>query len=377
VEFWPTKPIPSASDDNNPATCDETNNYRGCRQPIQSAPGVAYDAGTTATTNPKLRVIFGTGKFDKAGIGTGNDKTDMTKMSIYNLVDEIKSFNCSTVDGERVCQDALPEITGGTYSLEVDATQATALVLGGGTYPHKGFILDGTNFGLTFGEGACQSETDAPYDTDKYRGCTESDPFACDEATKQLVCGDDQTCRDNCMTVTRDKCCDWKKPGTTGGPDCCQGDCTNPVCDTSAPTKCRPCWDCIFDFGIDGERVLGDPLIAYGLAYFTTYIPTTTACSAGGRSWLYVLDYRCKSLAEGQTPLPSGIGRTQISLLHYGAKIDLGTGMASEPVMDSEGNILVQMSDAQLVKIPRPGGGDGGGGGGSFRDIQFKGWDRK
>jgi len=378
VEFWPTKPIPAASTPNNVSTCDQTNNYRGCRQPIQSAPAISYDAGTTATTNPKLRVLFGTGKFDKAGVGSGNDKTDMTKMSFYNLVDEIKSFHCSTVDGERVCQDALPEITGGTYSLEVDAAQITALVSGGGATPQNGFVLGGTNFGFTFGEGACQSETTAPYDFDKYRGCTESDPFPCDEATKLLVCGDDQACRDTCNTVTREKCCDWKKAGTNGAPDCCQGDCTPPVCDTSTPTKCRPCWDCIFDFGVDGERVIGDPLIAYGYVFFTTYIPTTTACSAGGHGWLYVLDYRCKSLGAGQNPVTGPIGRTVISLPDFGAKVDLGAGMASEPVMDSQGNILVQMSNATLIRIPPDGGGDGGGGGGgSFRDIQFKGWDRK
>jgi len=374
IESWLTKPIPAATDPNNPATCDQTNSYRGCRQPISVAPAISYDVGATGTDNPKLRVLFGTGKFDKVKgskgvIGEpGDDKTDRTKMSFYNMVDEIKGFNCSYVDGKTVCQDALPTISP-SASYRIDAS---GLISPSGSNPEKGFLVADTNFGLTFGDGACKSELTAPYDSNKYRGCRETQE-ACDPDTQTRVCGNDAVCKAECKVASRDDCCDWVKDGTN---DSCQA--TQP-CDsyTPTPTKCAPCWDCIYDFAAEGERVIGDPLIAYGMIFFTTYIPDAGPCAAGGQGWLYMLSYWCLPLPQGFNPVIEAFGHSVIQLPGFGAKVDLGAGMPSEPVMDSTGQyVFVQKSDATVVKIGA-GGGAGGGGSGSFRDVQFKGWDRR
>ncbi|MBI4963373.1 MAG: hypothetical protein HY913_08850 [Desulfomonile tiedjei] len=386
IEFWPTKPLPAESTGTNPTTCDQTNIFRGCRQPIQSAPAISYDAGSTATANPQLRVLFGTGKFDKVE-GGANDRTDLTKMSFYNLTDDIKSFNCVTdADGVKTCL-ALPEIAPtATYTIDTATTPATiTLAPAVSANPESGFMLTGTNFGLTFGEGACKSDNNASPPTAPYdylRSCEET-TGTCDAATLLRVCGTASDpgyaeCAADCkQTFSRDgKCCEWKLAPPTGGPDCCQGTCTKSC--SGSPEKCSPCWSCIYDFATPGERVIGDPLIAFGLVFFTTYIPTSDPCAAGGHGWLYMLDYRCQSLGDGFNPVSESFGRNVIQLPDFGAKVDLGTGMPSEPVMDSTGEyVFVQKSDATVVKIGAGGGGGGGGGGGSYKAIQFKGWDKK
>jgi len=114
------------------------------------------------------------------------------------------------------------------------------------------------------------------------------------------------------------------------------------------------------------------------LVFFTTYVPTDDPCSAGGHGWLYMLDYRCQPLNTGFNPVFASFGHTVVQLPGFGAKVDLGSGMPSEPVMDSTGQyIFVQKSDATVVKIGAGGGAGSGGSGSSFRDVQFKGWDRR
>jgi len=113
------------------------------------------------------------------------------------------------------------------------------------------------------------------------------------------------------------------------------------------------------------------------MIFFTTYIPDAGPCAAGGQGWLYMLSYWCLPLPQGFNPVIEAFGHSVIQLPGFGAKVDLGAGMPSEPVMDSTGQyVFVQKSDATVVKIGA-GGGAGGGGGGSFRDVQFKGWDRR
>jgi type IV pilus assembly protein PilY1 len=387
VEFWPTKPLPSELTPTNLATCDQTNGYRGCRQPITVAPAISYELGSTATDWPKLRVLFGTGKFDKV-VGTGgsgDDKTDKTKMSFYNLLDDIRSFNCRTVSGAKVC-DGLPAIApNASFGID-DPNVYPAGVSATGANPEKGFLMTGANFGLTFGEGTCPNDRDTTTKYDHTRSCGpdsgQEATTGCDSPTMTRLCGqlsgaELTDCESNCkMLANRDVCCNWLKSATE--PDCCQGsNCNTDVC-SGVPEKCTPCWNCIYDFGTPGERVIGDPLIAFGLVYFTTYIPETTECSAGGHGWLYVLDYRCLPLDSGYNPINNPFARTVHQVGQSGARVDLGTGMPSEPVMDSTGQfVFVQKSDATVVKIGVPGGPDDGGGGSSFKDIQFKGWNRK
>jgi len=363
IQFWPTKPIPAASTPTNPATCDLTNKFRGCRQPIQVAPAVSYDLASVASGAPKLRVLFGTGKFDKV-TGGSDDKTDLTKMSFYNLADDIKGF-CSTVAGQTVCE-ALPTINP-TAEVSIGSLQQSSpgpvgtydVTIPTGEDVQKGFIISGTHFGLTFSDGACAAESSAPYD--HYRSCTESAAVACTGDTLTRICGSPPKAGCDCKQAVRTACCNWNESGT---PDRCQ--------------TVTPCWSCIFDLSNDGERVIGDPLVAYGMVFFTTYVPTASACAAGGHGWLYMLDYRCMPLDSGFNPVTNAFGLAVVHLPGYGAKVDLGAGMPSEPVMDSTGQyIFVQKSDATMVKIGAGGGDGSGGGGGNFRDTQFKGWDKR
>lgn len=374
IEFWKTKPIPAT--ESNLTSCDETNNYRGCRQPISVTPALSYDLSSSSTGYPKIRALFGTGKFDKV-TGTSDDKTDETKMSFYNLGDDVAPF-CTTVSGKTVCTAVPPIPTGGaSYNILTAANAPNpATITPSGTDHKNGFLVGDTHFGLTFGKGACYNDRDATNKYDRLITCAES-TMPCDDETKTRVCGDDAACRSACTQITgRDECCNWITDG--GAADCCQGTCTK-VCDTTITTKCSPCWDCVYDFATKGERVIGDPLIAFGMVFFTTYIPTNTPCAAGGQGYLYILNYRCMPLDSGFNPVSNAFGRTVVQLGQFGAKVALDAGMPSEPVMDSSGQyVFVQKSDATVVKIGVSGGGGGGGGGGSsFKDIQFKGWDKK
>lgn len=47
-----------------------------------------------------------------------------------------------------------------------------------------------------------------------------------------------------------------------------------------------------FDFPDSKERATTDPALALGTLVFTTNIPDSTACFAGGSSWIYYLDYK-------------------------------------------------------------------------------------
>jgi type IV pilus assembly protein PilY1 len=122
------------------------------------------------------------------------------------------------------------------------------------------------------------------------------------------------------------------------------------------------CFSCILDLKFPGERVIDSALVAGGYVFFTTFVPKTDVCSAGGDAYLYVLDYMCKPLKS--VPIVSGGAGTNFydpktnnwtttEPNHVGAvRVDLGQGMPSRPVLDSSGtSIFVQTSNAQLIRI--------------------------
>ncbi len=83
-------------------------------------------------------------------------------------------------------------------------------------------------------------------------------------------------------------------------------------------------------------------LIAGGLLFFTTTTPPTTQCESQGTSKLYVLSYDCGVIPGGKSifvdPTISAIGLKTGETNTYdprGWVVDLGAGVASNPVLDS------------------------------------------
>jgi type IV pilus assembly protein PilY1 len=88
-----------------------------------------------------------------------------------------------------------------------------------------------------------------------------------------------------------------------------------------------------------GERVTEPALIVAQTVIFTSFAPTTTACVAGGDSWLYRLNY-----ANGDEPAyDDGDGTS-------GRSESLGEGIASQPVVDIvQGTVVVQSSNSEII----------------------------
>ncbi len=86
-----------------------------------------------------------------------------------------------------------------------------------------------------------------------------------------------------------------------------------------------------------GERVTQPAVVIEQVVYVTSTAPEQAVCSAGGHSWLYALNYRNGSSSRGNPENPDD----RVS--------DLGTGIASRPVVNlEEGSLLVQTSDARI-----------------------------
>ncbi|MBP8646089.1 MAG: hypothetical protein KBH99_08220, partial [Syntrophobacteraceae bacterium] len=159
----------------------------------------------------------------------------------------------------------------------------------------------------------------------------------------------------HCSSPTYNSSCTWVK--SDGTPDCCESSCASAA---------NPCWDCIYGLNFQGERVVDSALVAGGLVFFTTFVPKSEPCSAGGDSYFYVLDYQCGSLAINPFGQSNFVLRSSVqnvtSTGDYAAVTEgsktvgyvakLGPGMPSRPVLDSSGEyVFVQTSDAQIHKI--------------------------
>ncbi|MBI5572905.1 MAG: hypothetical protein HY914_23375 [Desulfomonile tiedjei] len=162
----------------------------------------------------------------------------------------------------------------------------------------------------------------------------------------------------NCETFNN-QFCRWRNSDNSADP-----------CQSASP----PCWSCIFDLKNplqmsdplappSGERVVNKALIAGGLLFITTYAPPSDLCSTNSNGYLYIFDYMCTNpnsidfakLLPNNTPTatftytPSG----GTEPTPYGVQVSLGSGLPSQPVLDSSGsNVITQMSDASLLKIP-------------------------
>jgi Tfp pilus tip-associated adhesin PilY1 len=119
-----------------------------------------------------------------------------------------------------------------------------------------------------------------------------------------------------------------------------------------------------------GERVLDPALVAGADVIFTTFIPAATACSAGGESYLDIfgMDFgnmntdpftdsgmthvvSVSSLSSGSYAQTTGTNSsTHQAVTGYVA--DLGGGMPSQPILDSNAqDVFVQTSNAQIHEV--------------------------
>jgi len=83
VDTWQTKETYSGS----PVTLNNTNLYRGPRQPVTVPPVASLDSN--GLDGYFLRVIFGAGKHEDVSETGTDDKSDLARTSIYNLKDAV------------------------------------------------------------------------------------------------------------------------------------------------------------------------------------------------------------------------------------------------------------------------------------------------
>lgn len=90
-----------------------------------------------------------------------------------------------------------------------------------------------------------------------------------------------------------------------------------------------------------GERVTKTDAIVAGVVYFTSFSPNSEVCGAGGRSWLYAVDF-----GDGSSPdNDDGSENDTTSDRTY----DLDDGIGSQPVFDlANEQIIVQSSETKL-----------------------------
>jgi type IV pilus assembly protein PilY1 len=316
VDLWKTKPIPVKGLDGTSALA--SNKYRSGRQPITVQPTVSIERASPDITDPtRLRVIFGAGKHEEVE-GDHTDATDTAKMSLYNLADVI-------------------EMPGDSWPDPVNGRKVSGTIGG-----------DASVSGLKFKvRSHCE---DTVYRCKGQQG--ESCPYQGPGAAGTL--GD-----------TTWSGCQWSIPQDdgSGNGDCCEGPAGGSSCvrRTSPLLPSPPCWSCIYDLPELGEKVINKPLIAGGVVFFTTFKPMAQSedpCKAGGVGYLYAFDYMCDSFAAGFNPIVD-MGDDMVTFVSsnrdadnpqiYGARVQLGLGVPSQPVLDSSGKyLIVQRSTAEI-----------------------------
>ncbi len=94
------------------------------------------------------------------------------------------------------------------------------------------------------------------------------------------------------------------------------------------------------DLPNEGERVTEPAVVVAGAVFFTSYLPSSEVCEAGGHSWLYRVAYDDGSVPDdGEDDGFEG-----------DRSMDMGEGIASRPVVDIVNeSVIVQSSDATIT----------------------------
>jgi type IV pilus assembly protein PilY1 len=312
VDWWQTK----QTWEGNPATKTNVDYFRGQRQPITVPPVARVDADTS--NGYFLHVIFGAGKFEDIPDSTNDDMIDPGRTSIYNLKDLVEP----TTD---IFFDSAKMQTVGNFNIELNPRCPQANT----TCASAHVIRDWPKSG----EAPCTWTRDNGSDTSAIAECCRDTPTA-----------------DCCMKTQELR-------------DCGEANCSQPGNPSNSCTD--PCWNCIFDLSDPfvslsdltkpGERVVRKALIAGGLVFITTYAPPESVCETQGTSMLYVLSYDCGPIPGGLNIFDStvtAIGlRTGLTNTYdpRGWKLGLGSGVASNPVLDSTGtHVIIQMSTGDI-----------------------------
>ncbi|MFT3963859.1 pilus assembly protein [Propionivibrio sp.] len=104
------------------------------------------------------------------------------------------------------------------------------------------------------------------------------------------------------------------------------------------------------DLPDSGERANTDPTLALGTLVFTTNIPNSSACTIGGESWIYYLDYTSGSYVGETTYVGQKLGnelstRAELVILPSGSVVSLtrlsggSTVTSSVPVSSGSGSV--------------------------------------
>lgn len=279
-----------------------TNHYRYLHQPITGKFGSSW-----SPDNKSIMVAFGTGKLDDVDGTVNDDFNDEWMMSVFNVADKVEEV----------------VVTQGSDLLELalDASNEVAPL------PNRSktaFTVAGSNFRIQI------DQLDCPVADYTYDPLTEA-------------CTEDGS-------GNRTNCCNW---ATTTGGDCCE----NADCQVDTT-----CWHCVYDFSTPGERVIDRPLIAGGLVFFSTALPTQgNPCDVSeGTGNLYIFGYACRPFPDGLEVVQPD-GTTQVTAIYNSGGEKIGekvsfpgqSGVPSRPILDSSGkNVLIQKSNAELVKVP-------------------------
>lgn len=93
-----------------------------------------------------------------------------------------------------------------------------------------------------------------------------------------------------------------------------------------------------------GERVTRNPTLIAGTLYVPSFAPTAAACTGGGQSWLYSLDYKDGSAPDNANGLPNNTTSNRSE--------SMGDGILADPTVDLVNQqLILQSSNAVLLTV--------------------------
>lgn len=131
------------------------------------------------------------------------------------------------------------------------------------------------------------------------------------------------------------------------------------------------------DLPTSGERSITNPQVVAGRVIFTTFIPDSSPCGLGGKSWLMVVDYQSGSSfsepemdinGDGVLDANDRVGSPREDFGNVPSGMALGDGLAASPAVIGAGTVArggvseikyISKSDATITGVKERGGGSG------------------
>jgi len=96
-----------------------------------------------------------------------------------------------------------------------------------------------------------------------------------------------------------------------------------------------------------GERVNGQPFIADGVAFFSTFVPDDDVCSSGGSGLIYGTSFTCDDILD-ESPIEGG---DEVTGEPGTFKAETGKGMPTRPELTTTGeDLILQTSDGAPLR---------------------------